>query len=76
MIRPKNNDEYKALMTWAKLQIKALISNNKALASSIRGCNLPPGYDNIDKKQVCTISYNGQTGEIHRVTVDEVIFNV
>ena len=76
MIRPKDDNEYKALLTWAKEQIRSLVSEDRALAASVRGYLLPPGFGLDDKKQVCTISYNGQTGKIHRVTIDEVIFNV
>ena len=70
MIRPKDNDDYKALMKWAELQIKGLKGN---IASSIRLYSLPPGYDS--KNKVCSIEYNGETGKVNRVTIDEVIYN-
>ena len=71
MIRPKDIDEYKALMKWANVQVRGL---KGSVNSSIRLYRLPPGYEGDNK--VCTIEYNGQISKVTRVSIDEVIYNV
>lgn len=74
MIRPKDDSEYKALMTWAKLQVHG--KKRSGTYHEVRMYTLPPFFADPNKNQVCSIEWNPTTGEINRITIDEVIYNV